>query len=63
MYPKEIRLKIEVHDAMELTGEEKYKTLLDILIDQFGCRHISSLEDKMIFILGHRKESKFGHQS
>jgi hypothetical protein len=60
--PKEIRLNIEIQETMELEGEELYKSLLDILIDQFGCRHIEKMEDKMAFILGHRK-TVYGQQN
>lgn len=56
MSPKEVRLKIAVQDACDIEGGLKYKELIEIIIDEFGVRHIEALEDKMFTAISKFKE-------
>lgn len=56
MTPKEVRLRLEIESACDIDGNSKYKELLDIIIDHFGCRHMEGMTDKMMHILKFRPE-------
>jgi hypothetical protein len=51
MTPKQVRLKLDIETACYIDDGDKYKELLDIVIDELGVRHIEKIEDKVYAIV------------